>query len=134
MKTLKPTLIALTVAVVALTGMADSGHSEEKGTQRRGARAKTQIFSVSGSFSGLLSGDVIINGQSAFISDHAVIYDVNDGILEAGSVVSSSNVCLSGVVKNGDRIVTIVIVSRDEASDYSNMTMPNMIASPSQPR
>lgn len=133
MKTLKPTLIVLTLALAAMTLVADSGRTEERSTARR-IRTGKQNFSVSGSYTGLLSGDIIVSGRPIFVPESALLYDVEDGVMEAGSVVASSSVSISGTIQNGDMIAGIIIIARDEGSDYSNTTMPNMIAPAGRPQ
>jgi len=134
MKTLKPILIVLAVALVAVSGVVDSGHASEQSMSRRKARPNARTFTVSGTYTGLLSGDVIVSGRSIFIAKNAVVYDVEDGILDPEMPVASSNVSLTGTIKNGNLVASLIIVSRNEGSDYSTVTMPDVIAPVGRPR
>jgi len=134
MNTMQRKLFVLAVVLVAVGGVADAGRAENQAMARTKARANARTFTVSGGYSGLLAGDVMVSGRDVTIADNAVIYDVEDGVLDPGTIVATSNVALAGTIKKGKMVATVIIVSRNRGNDYSMTTLPDMLAPAGRPK
>jgi hypothetical protein len=112
-------IILLSAALAALTVGVTGAKPKSKGIP-----AKSVPFAVTGVYSGSLSGEIVMNGQSVFINDKTSIQKVGVGPVEPGESVSNSAVYVSGVMKGKKAIATMVIVGERETSqDFSQTTI-----------
>ncbi len=129
-KTSIAVLAALAAGLVFGPSHASKGIPSERGRSVRATK-----FSVSGVYSGALSGSVLLGTESVEIADGVRPYQVGTGFLDEGAVVTSAGVYASGVVRRGKMFATSVIVSETESSqDYSETTLPDVEADPSRAR
>lgn len=110
---------ALAVCAVSVTGAKEQAMNKGKGV------AKSVPFSVTGQFSGSLSGEIVVNGQSIFINDKTSIHKVGHGPIDQGSGVSNCAVLVGGVMKGKKAIATMILVGEPESrEDFSQTTIP----------
>lgn len=67
-------------------------------------------FAEAGTFSGPVTGHVVFNGVEYFIPANVRAYEVGRGAMDSGAYVNMRMVSLSGIYRNGSRIVTQLIV------------------------
>jgi hypothetical protein len=135
MNTRKSILWVALVAVVGLVaGAADAGRPASK-KSRKGLPSRAETFAVSGEYTGALSGEILVAGQSVFIPKGVTIYHVTDGAQEYGETFASASVYVSGTVQKGRMVARIVVVGdRASRNDYSQTTLSNVEAPPNQAR
>ncbi len=108
--------VALTACAVSITGA--------KGQKSKGIAAKSAPFSVTGVYSGSISGEMVVNGQSVFVNDKTSIQRVGKGPVSMGESVSNSAVIVSGVMKGKKAIATMVLIGEPETSnDFTQTTI-----------
>src|SRR3972149_6951592 len=94
------------------------------GAKPKGKAVKSGPFTVTAMFSGTLSGEIVVNGQSIFINDKTSFHKVGKGPVEKGESVSNSAVFIGGVTKGKRSIATMVIIGEPETSnDFSQTTI-----------
>jgi hypothetical protein len=115
--------IMLLSAALAATAVSITGAAEQK-NKGKGVPAKSVPFSVTGVYSGSLSGEITVNGQSIFINDKTSFHRVGQGPVAAGESVSKTAVSIGGVMKGKKAIATMVVIGEPETSnDYSQTTI-----------
>lgn len=116
--------IILLSAALAVVAVGVTGAKEQRVPKSKGVPAKGVPFSVTGVYSGSLSGEIVVNGQSVFINDKTSIQKVGKGPVEPGESVSNSAVYVSGVMKGKKAIATMVVVGEKESTqDFSQTTI-----------
>lgn len=105
-------IVAMGIAFGALVPL---GSSVDAGPRRPPQKifrpAHDESFSVTGEFTGELSGTVILNGSVFQLSDKATLCEVGrPGTLPRGTFVSGRRVTFTGTQRRGTRIVQSVIV------------------------
>jgi hypothetical protein len=130
MKILKLTLIA-SVAILALGhAPADAGREQARSRTRQAAG-----FNVAGTYSGALSGTILVGGEMVVIPKKVTIIDTNGRTLKPGTSVSGRGLYVSGRMQDGDRVAGFIVVSDPSSkSDFSQQTLPNMEADPNRAR
>jgi hypothetical protein len=98
------------------------GSNADAGPRRRPRIVRMvhdESFSVTGEFTGELSGTVILNGSVFQLSDKATLCEVGrPGTLPRGAFVSGRRVVFTGVQRGGTRIVQSVIVRPSGGGSY----------------
>jgi hypothetical protein len=114
----------LAAAAVSVTGAAEKHKS-------KGMPVKSAPFSVAGVYSGSLDGEILVSGQSVFITDKTSFQKVGKGPVEKGESLSKTAVMISGVMKGKTAIATMVLISeRETSNDYSQTTIESTKAIP----
>ena len=120
-------IILLSAALAAVT-VSVTGAKEQKS---KGVRAKSAPFAVTGVYSGALSGEIVVNGQSLFLNDKTSIQKVGQGPVEPGMSVSKTAVYVVGVMKGKKAIATSVLVGEPETSnDFTQATIEGAESDP----
>jgi hypothetical protein len=110
-------LLSAALAMVAV-GVTDAK------PKSKGVAAKSAPFSVTGVYSGTLDGEVVVNGQSVFITNQTSFHKVGKGPVEKGESLSKTAVMISGVTKGKKAIATMVLIGeRETTDDYSQATL-----------
>jgi len=118
-------IMALFVALAAVT-VSVTGAKEQNVPKSKGVSVKATPFAVTGTFSGSLSGEIVIDGQSVYITDKTTFHQVGVGPVEAGRGVSHAAVYIGGVMKGKKAIATMVVIGEEEVSnDFSQSTIAN---------
>lgn len=122
--------VALAAAAVGI-----SAAGEEQGLSRgKGMPTKAVTFTTIGMFSGTLSDEIVVNGQSIYITNKTSIHRVGEGPVDVGEGVSKSSVMVSGVMKGKKAMATLILVSEPESSaDFSQDTVAGNDAEASAP-
>lgn len=122
-------IAALVVALAATAGV--TGAKEQKVPKGKGMPAKAVPFSVMGVYSGSLSGEIIVNGQSVFINDKTSLQQVEKGPVAVGVSVSKTAVAVSGYMKGKKAVATMVVIGEKESSeDFSQTTIEGAESDP----
>ena len=69
-----------------------------------------QTFSVSGVYSGRLSGEMKINGRKVYVSDRATVWMIGEGEGKLDAFVTKRRVFVAGVFKKGVPVVNQILV------------------------
>ena len=67
-------------------------------------------FNTSGEFSGVLGGEILLNGVRYQLGSNVQIYELGVGLLPAGTEISDRWIFLSGVRTLGSNMIFSVIV------------------------
>ncbi|MCI0452286.1 MAG: hypothetical protein L0Z51_07830 [Candidatus Latescibacteria bacterium] len=127
-------IILLSALMAALT-VGVTGAKEQKMPKGKGVPGKPVPFSVTGVYSGSLSGEIVVNGQSVFVNEKTSIQVVGKGPGEFGESVSNAGVIVSGVMKGKKAIATMVVVGERESSkDFSQTTIEGAEVDPASKR
>lgn len=114
-----------TVAVIvalAATAAGVTAAKEQSAPKGKGMPAKAVPFAVMGVYSGTLSGEIVVNGQSIFINDKTSLHHVNKGPVDSGESVSKAAVSVSGYMKGKKAVATMVLIGEKESSDDFSQT------------
>jgi hypothetical protein len=123
-------IIALVVALAAVA-VSVTGAKEQNVPKSKGVSVKATPFAVTGTFSGSLSGEIVVNGQSVFITDKTTFQKVGVGPIDAGRGVSNTAIFVGGVMKGKKAIATMIVIGEEEVSaDFSQTTIPNSERNP----
>jgi hypothetical protein len=118
-------IIALFVTLAA-AAVSVTGAKEQSVPKSKGVAVKSAPFEVTGVFSGSLTGEIVIDGQSVFITDKTTFYQVGVGPAESGRGLSNTAVYVGGVMKGKKAIATLVVIGEEEVSaDFSQSTIAN---------
>jgi hypothetical protein len=110
------------VLAVAAVGIAVAG--EQGKVKSKGNPTKSVPFTVSGVFSGSISDEIVVDGQSVIITNKTSVHRVDKGPVEVGESVSSSAIMVSGVMKGKKAIATMVLIGdRTSTEDFSLTTI-----------
>jgi len=124
--------IVLLAAALAASAVSITGAGEQKVPTGKGV-AKNVPFSVSGVYTGSLSGEIMVNGQSVCINDKTWFQKVGEGPVTPGTSVSKTAVAIGGVMKGKKAIATLVIIGEQESSaDFTQSTIDGAERDPSQ--
>lgn len=116
--------IAALVVALAATAAGVTGAKEQSAPKGKGMPAKAVPFSVMGVYSGSLSGEIIVNGQSIFINEKTSLQQVDKGPVEIGASVSKTAVSVSGYMRGKKAVATMVVIGEKESSeDFSQTTI-----------
>jgi hypothetical protein len=108
---------ALAVGVVGITG-------EQAVSKSKGAPVKAVPFTMTTVYSGPLSGEIVVDGQSVFINDKTSFHKVGVGPVDSGQSVNSTAIFIGGVMKGKKAIATMVLIGEPESSaDFSAATV-----------
>lgn len=111
---------ALAVGVVGITAAREDSMSIGKGVPIRAVP-----FTMTTVFSGPLTGEILVNGQSVFINAKTTFHKVGVGPIEAGETVNNTAIFIGGVMKGKKAIATMVLIGEPEMSaDFSETTIP----------
>ena len=112
--------VALAAAAVGI-----SAASEEQGLSKGKPKpTKAVTFTTIGMFSGTMSDEIVLNGQSIYITNKTSIHRVGEGPVDVGEGVSKSSVIVSGVMKGKKAMATLILISEPESSaDFSETTV-----------
>lgn len=117
--------IMLLSAALAATAVSITGATEQAMPKGKGVPAKMVPFSLTGVYSGPLSGEITVDGQSVFINDKTSLHKVGVGPVEAGQSISNTAVYIGGVMKGKKAIATMIVIGERETSDdFSQATVP----------
>lgn len=103
-------LCAALVAGAALPS-ADAAPSRTKAASRPARAANT--FALSTQYTGMISGDLLIDGVRYTLAPNAPVYVIGTGPVSQGVVVNARYIYLSGERRGGQAIVRSVIVRPD---------------------
>ncbi len=121
---------ALAVGVVGITGARENGMSTGKGVSIRAVP-----FAMTTVFTGSLTGEIVVNGQSVFINDKTSFQKVGVGPVDSGENVTNTAIFIGGVMKGKKAIATMVLIGEPEVSaDFSQTTLEGCEASPNSAR
>jgi hypothetical protein len=121
--------IILLSAVLAAGAVSVTGAAEKH--KSKGMPAKSAPFSVAGVYSGSLDGEILVSGQSVYITDKTSFHRVGKGPVEAGESVTKTAVYVSGVMKGKKAIATMVLIGeRETSNDYSQTTIESAESDP----
>jgi len=110
------------VLAVAAVGIAVAG--EQGMVKSKGTPTKSVPFTVSGLFSGSISDEIVVDGQSIIITNKTSVHRIDKGPVEVGESVSNSAVMVSGVMKGKKAIATMVLIGdRTSSEDFSMTTI-----------
>jgi hypothetical protein len=113
------------LALIAAGAVADDSNTDQS-VAPKGLSKKHATFAVTGVFTGLLSEEVIINGQSIFISPKATFHRVGQGVVDSGASVRNTAVFLGGIVRGDQLVATMVLIGEPTSTaDFSAETLPN---------
>jgi hypothetical protein len=125
-------IIVLLVALAA-TAVSVTGAKEQNVPKSKGVASKVTPFAVTGTFSGSLSGEIVVNGQSVILTNKTSFQEVGVGPVDAGRGVSKRAIFVGGVVKGKKHIATFVVIGEEEASaDFSQSTIANSDRDPKE--
>ncbi len=117
-----------TVCTILLTAALSAGamtlsNATEK-NMRVAPTGKTVPFSVMGIYSGMLSGEIVVDGQSVFITDKTTFHKVESGPVEGGLSVTKAPIVVTGVMKGKKAMATMIVIGeRESSADYSQTTV-----------
>jgi len=116
-------IIALFVALAA-TAVSVTGAKEQNMSKGKGRPVTGTPFRVTGMFSGSLTGEIVIDGQSVFINDKTTFHRVGVGPVDMGGAVTNAPVFVGGVMKGKKAIATMIVIGEEEESaDFSQSTI-----------
>lgn len=111
----------LAVAAIGIAVAGEQGMAKSKG---KGTPTKSVPFTVSGLFSGSISDEIVVDGQSIIITNKTSVHRIDKGPVEVGESVSNSAVMVSGVMKGKKAIATMVLIGdRTSSEDFSMTTI-----------
>lgn len=123
-------IVALIVALAA-TAAGVTGAKEQNAPKGKGMPAKAVPFSVMGVYSGSLSGEILVNGQSFFITEKTSLQQVDKGPVAVGTSVSKAAVSVSGYMRGKKAIATMVVIGEKESTeDFSQATIEGVERDP----
>lgn len=130
MKNLKIAVVAAFATAALAQAPADAGRNGESSMAR-----KAPAVSVSGEYSGGLTGTILLGGETVVVPKNTLIIDPNGRKLERGASVTGRLVRASGHVREG-KFVAILISVGDPVSkqDFSEVTLPDVEADPDRAR
>jgi hypothetical protein len=121
-RTLRIIALSMTLAVTAVS-VTDAG---QKGVERGHGVKNTADFQASGLYTGSLSGQIVVGGESVFIGKKTAIYQVGKGQIAQGTSVTKSPLYVAGVMKGTKLVATMVLVGEPETTnDFSLTTLPD---------
>ena len=92
-------------------------------------------FTVTGLFSGVMSGTVLIGDDSVEITPLTKIWSIGGGEMNLGDEVRGSSVIAAGYRRGDKMMATFVVVSKPNSGlDFSETTLPNAVLPPKTPR
>ena len=101
----------------------------------KGVPAKAVPFTMTAVFSGSLSGEISVDGQSVFINNKTSFHKVGVGPVEQGESVNNTAIFIGGVMKGKKAIATMVLIGEPSVSaDFSETTIEGAERSPSGAR
>lgn len=116
-------LIMLLSAALAAATVGTTGATEQKVPKGKGV-TKSVPFSVTGVYTGSLSGEIVVDGQSIFINDKTSLHKVGVGPVEGGETVNNAAIFVGGVMKGKKAIATMIVIGeRTSTDDYSETTI-----------
>jgi len=120
--------VALALVSVLATGAAAGGRNKPAPSPLRG-----EPFTVTGSITGPLAGELSIDGTQYRIASDARIYEVGKGFVPQGSTFYLRTISLSGLKIRNTMIVHSVMV-RPETNAFAGRVAPVGIHEASSPR
>ena len=101
----------------------------------KGMPAKGAQFGLTAVFSGSLSGEIVVDGQSIFITDKTTFHRVGEGPVESGESVHNAAIFIGGVMKGKKAIATMILIGEPEVSaDFSTTTIEGSERKPTASR
>jgi len=89
-------------------------------------------FSVSGQFSGTLSGDVMLDGVTYRLTDRTTVYELGRGPVKLGETVTNRFIFMSGSRNGGSETVYSVIIR--PLTDSTDPVREPTVLDPSAPQ
>lgn len=124
--------IVLLSAALAVSAVGITGAREQAVPTGKGVPVKAVPFAITTVFTGSLSGEILVDGQSVFITNKTTFHKVGVGPIDSGESVNNTAVFISGVVKGKKAIATMVLIGEPEVSaDFSQTTIEGSERSPS---
>jgi hypothetical protein len=78
---------------------------------RKGAQIhKSTPFSLTGNYTGTLSGRISLNGKHVWITKNTTLYFLGEGLKKKGTFVNNRRLYVSGVQEKKQFVATMVIV------------------------
>ncbi len=117
--------LALVLALVgSLASAAGAAKSKARPLGKAGPLLRSETFSTSGDFSGVLNGEIWMDGVGYTLSTDALVYEIDRGVLPLGTVVSDRMVWLSGL-KSGSSMMVYSVVIRPGTYVRAVVTEPS---------
>jgi hypothetical protein len=130
MKFLKLTLIVAFAAVALGHARADAGQAQGMAVGKKGNAA-----SASGVYSGPLSGTIVLGSEMVVVPKKVAIVDLKGKRMAPGSSVSGRSLWVSGQVRDGKLVAGLIVVGEPTSSeDFSEETLPDVLADPDRAR
>lgn len=82
-----------------------------------------QALNTSGQYTGMLGGEILLGGNSYQLAPDAIIYEIGNGFLPAGTVVANRYVFLSGT-KSGDTNLVDLVIVRPASDSWPDRSDP----------
>jgi len=110
-------ILGLTIVASLTLGMAgDSDAFWKRVRDIKNKKQKDAPFSISGSYTGLVEGNMRVNNHEFVVTKNTSIYVSGKGIEGASPFVRNANVYVGGMRRNGVRVARFVIVRPSDAS------------------
>jgi hypothetical protein len=107
-------VLSASLALVAMLAVVAGAAPPRRPARERAEESRPAAFMVSGAFSGVLAGEVSLNGDRFRIARDASFYEIGLGPLSAGQTVSVRLVTFTGT-RIGDTYVVSGVILRPES-------------------
>ncbi len=116
--------IVLAAAALAVAVAGASVARDQAVPKGKGVSLKAVPFSATTVFSGTLTGEIVVDGQSVFINDQTTFHKVGVGPVESGQSVRNTPILIGGVMKGKKAIATMILIGEPETgADFSQDTV-----------
>lgn len=104
--------LSMRLGVVLALGLslATAVHADRRVTSGKARASELRTFAFSSDFTGVLQGDLLIDGTLYRVAPKASVYVLGQGLAPAGLVLSHRSIYVSGVYVGNEPVVRSIIV------------------------